>query len=315
MFKALSVLSLLLVSISAQARDVPIASVSGSSFHPEEEGVSYGLENLTDRKQATVWVEGEEGAGLGTWIELDLGGAKTISGFRMWSGNWYTADFWARHNRSKEIDVELSDGSSHSFTLADEMKVEEIRFPSPVTTSTVRIIIKSIHKGSTFNDTCISDVRVFDEEPPAHVVTTKLEASSVYPEDSSGSYQPVNLTDGLLDSMWCEGNRNSNGVGEWVLFEFGESRNISKMRIFNGNTYDMRLNMFNNRVTQATLTFTDGTTKKVALAGKSPKLAVAGETIDLGSHTTSSVKITIDEVYEGMKYKDDLCLSEVTFLD
>ena len=59
-------------------------------------------------------------------------------------GDVHSFDFWTRSNRLKEIEIELSDGSKHSFTLADAMKAETIKLPAGTKTSSVKIKIKTM---------------------------------------------------------------------------------------------------------------------------------------------------------------------------
>ena len=291
---------------AADASVLKIADVSASSSYPEEDGVNYDVKNVKDRKQSTVWVEGESGSGLGSWVEVNLGETKTVTGFRIWNGNWYSADFWGRHNRVKEVEVTLSDDSKHTFTLKDEMTPELIRFPKAVQTSSIKIKVKSVYNGSTFNDTCISEVQVVDDTPEAFVPVANYNASSIYPADADGSYDPVNMADGLLDSMWCEGSKDGDGTGEWVEFNFGSARKVARLELVNGNAYDFKYNLKANRATAAKLEFDNGSTEITIKPSMSP------QTITFPAQTTSKVKVTFTGVAKGTEF-NDLCISEARF--
>jgi hypothetical protein len=288
---------------TADAANLNIAEATASSTEPESNGVSYEAKNLKDSKRSTVWVEGESGSGLGSWVQLDLDGTQTVHGIRLWNGNWYTRDFWERHNRIKEIVVTFSDGSTQRFTLKDEMVPEEIRFPSPVQTSSVKIQIKGIYNGSTFNDTCLSEVQVFDNAPEQNVSAASFESSSIYPADVDGSYEPERMQDTLLDTMWCEGDAG-DGMGQWVQMNLGGNKNVSSLVIRNGNADSFAMSMKSNRATGATLTFSDGSTRAITL-----KASALEQVIDFGSRNTSSVRLTVTEVKPGTEF-NDLCISE-----
>jgi hypothetical protein len=309
MLASASIASSLLLGLlggAAHARSLPIQGVNASSELGEYEGVSYAVKNLIDKKASTVWVEGEEGSGLGASITLDLGGEQTVTQIKLWNGNWYTADFWQRHNRAKEVEVEFSDGSKQNFTLKDEMAAEVIRLPAAVKTSSVKIKIKSIYRGNTFNDTCISEVQVQDDAPEPFVVPVAAKASSVYAADADGTYEPVNTWDGLLDTMWCESDPG-DGAGQWIEFDLGGSQSVGKLGLRNGNAYSLGMNMKANRAKVLTLSFSDGSTARVEV-----KPSMTDASYSFPARSTSKVRLTVDEVVKGTEY-NDLCLSEVQF--
>ena len=297
-----------LASAPAVAGVVPIASVDASSTEPEADGVSYAAKNLTDGKQSTAWFEGDDGSGLGAFVTLDLGGEKTITGLQVWNGFWYTSDFWQRHNRAKEIDVYFSDDSQQTFTLGDDMKPSMLTFDKPVKTSSVKVKIKAIHRGNTFNDTGISEIQVL-EAGAGDVVSAKgYSASSAYPADADGDYEPDNLADGILDSMWCEGVQDGDGTGEWVEFDFGGPQQVSRLRLNNGNAFSFGMFMKANHARKATLKFSDNSSETVELKG-----SFMEQTVSFAPRTTSKVRVTFAEVKQGKEF-NDLCVSEAVFL-
>lgn len=304
----LPALGLLWLSGPTLAKPVDIAGVSASSTYPAQEGVTYEAKNIKDRKQASAWFEGDEGSGLGSYIEVDLGGSKTVTGFRIWNGYWLSWDMWQRNNRVKELEVETAEGQDFSFTLKDDMKPEDLRFSKPVTTSKLTFRIKGIHSGNTFNDTAISELQVFDDSPSEYVAVSAYSASSVYPEDADGDYEADNLGDGVLDSMWCEGDKEGDGTGQWVELDLGGSKTISKIELVNGNAFSFGSFMKSNSATAATLTFSDGSSETISI-----KPSLMPQTIPFGSRSTSKVRITFDGVRKGKEF-NDLCISEAVFL-
>lgn len=306
---AVAALVALTLASPADAGMVDIAGAEASSTEAPAEGVKYEASNLTDGKQSTAWFEGEDGSGLGAYVTLDLGGEKTVTGLRIWGGYWYTADFWERHNRPKEIEVFFSDDSKLEFSLADEMKPADLTFDKPVTTSSVKVKIKAIHRGNTFNDTGISEVQVMEAANGGVVPAASFSASSTYPADGDGDYEPDNLSDGILDSMWCEGNGDGDGTGEWVEFDFGGSKQVSKLQINNGNALSFGMFMKANHARVAELSFSDGSTEKVELKGSFMK-----QTLSFPTKTTSKVRVTFTEVKKGKEF-NDLCISEAVFLE
>lgn len=292
----------------ASARTLPIKDVSASSAHSDDSGVSYEAASIKDRKQSTAWFEGDSGSGLGAWVEVQLDGSQTVTGIRVWNGYWLTYDMWQRNNRAKEIEVLLSDGSQHDFTLSDEMKPQDLRFPKAVTTSSVKVRIKGMYKGTTFNDTALSELQVFNDEAEDFLVPVGFTASSTYAADNDGDYEPDNLIDNVLDSMWCEANKTGDGVGEWVEFDLGGSKKVSSLVMNNGNAYGFSSFMNANSATSATLSFSDGSKQQVTI-----KPSMMDQTISFTPKTTSTVRITFDAIRKGKEF-NDLCISEARFL-
>ncbi|MCP4804673.1 MAG: hypothetical protein GY913_34000 [Proteobacteria bacterium] len=299
---------LLALALPAEAGVVTPSGVMSSRTLPDSDGVSYAETNTLDHKQSTVWVEGDEsGSGLGDWVEYSFDAETTVTSFRIWNGNYYSYDFWNRHNRIKEVEATFSDGSKQTFTLTDEMKAEVVTLDTPVATTSVKLKIKSIYRGTTFNDTVISELVFYDDQEDGRIPVKAYSASSVYPADADGNYEPINLEDGAVDSLWCEGNEEGDGMGEWVELDFGQTRSISSLELVNGNAYDFMFFMKGNSATAMDLTFSDGSTQSVTVKSSPMK-----QTIPLSTVSTTKVKMTATGVKKGKEF-NDLCLAEVAF--
>lgn len=293
---------------AAWAAPVKVAGVTASTTLPPAEGVTYDPKNLLDRKASTVWVEGDTaGSGLGGTIELDLGGEREVTELHLWNGNWYTWDFWTRHNRVKELEVIFSDGTEQTFTLTDEKKMEVVRLAAPKKTTSIKLRIRSIYRGSTFNDTVISEIIVVDSAPAEVSRPVSFSDSSHLPEDGDGDYVPSNALDQILDSMWCEGEKDGDGTGQWIEFGFGKPVALSNLWLVNGNAYDLGSWMKSNRSTELQLVFDGGRTETLAV-----KNSMTPQTLTFAPVTTSSVRVVFTAVARGKEY-NDLCVSELAF--
>lgn len=286
------------------ARICPV-SVSASSSLPETEGVVYDVANIKDAKASTVWVENEDGSGLGSWVKLELGDTYQVSHITLWNGNWYSWDFWNRHNRAKEIQVEFSDGTTKKFELKDEKIPETITFPA-VATSSIKIQIKSVYAGTTFPDSCFSEIALYDDKPEPFEMPASTTDSGHLPEDGDGNYLVSNTYDHLIDTMWCE-NKSNDGTGAWVEYKFDSPRTISKMTLRNGNAFSMSWWMKANRATSGVLKFSDGSSEQVTIRD-----VMLPQSITFSPRTVTSVRFTIDGVKAGSEY-NDLCFSELVF--
>jgi hypothetical protein len=292
---------------AAMAGQVKPAAVEASSYLVSDKGQAYEGKGVTDGKLDNGWLEGADSSGLGSWVKIDLGGEKTVTGLKIWNGYWISHDFWTRHNRAKEIEVEFSDGAKETFTLVDEMKPDQIRFKSPKATTSVKVKFKSVYRGSTFNDTGFSEIQVLDSSPSAFVVPSTYTPSSVL-EDGSTKYPAEQLADGIVDSLWCEGNADGDGTGETIVFDFGQSVQVSKLQMRNGSAGSFKDFMATNRAKAGKLTFSDGSSVNIPI-----KTSMMEQTIPFPAKSTSKVTLTFTEVVKGSSY-NDLCVAEARFL-
>lgn len=281
---------------------------SASSSAPTAEGVSYEPKNLGDGKASSAWFEGVDGSGLNEWVQADLGGEKAVTGFTVWAGWWYTSSQWSHYNRPKTLQVEFSDGASQEFTLQDAYVPQVFELAAPHKTTTLKFKVKSDFTSDAYQDTAISEIQIRDGSSPDFVAVRTFGASTIFPTDVDGSYEPKNLEDGILDTVWCEGNKAGDGTGEWLDFAFNGAKSVSRLMLRNGNAYNFGIYMKSNRGTAATLTFGDGTKESIVI-----KDSPAEQTITFPAHTTDHVRVTFDTVKKGSEY-NDMCVAEAYFL-
>jgi hypothetical protein len=303
-------LVLSLVAPQVSAAEVKAVNVTASTTLPPGEGVTYDASNIVDHKVSTVWVEGDTvGSGLGSYLTLDFGETRSVTSITLWNGNWYSWDFFQRHNRIKDLEVEFSDGSVQKFTLKDEKVPETITFPKTVDTSSLKLRIKGIYRGTTFNDTCLAEVEVHDTRPESWYLPGTTNDSGHLPEDADGSYVVPNTYDGLLDTMWCENQKAGDGTGTWIEYHFGQMVTIGRATVRNGNAYGIAESLKSNMATTAVLEFTDGTSESLTL-----KPMIIEQTLTFPKRTVNGVKVRFTGVKKGTTY-NDLCISEWKFAE
>lgn len=303
-----SVLSMgLAVSTTASAAVIKANGASSSSTLRPERGVNYDPRQIMDGRQSTSWIEGTPGNGIEDWVQLNFDTAQNVRKVKLWVGLWTSPEYWARGNRPKEVELTFSDGSSSRHTLDDEMRAQTIDLGSAVSTTSVQVKVKSIYSGTTWHDTAISEVQVFDNFGDDFVEVDEVIASSQAAEDSDGNYSVVNLMDGISDSMWCEGEESSDGTGEWLDVRFGQPQTVSELSLVNGMGGSLSVWMRGNRTTEATLEFSDGSKETIKI-----KNVVMPQKVSFSPKMTSSVKVIFESIVKGTKY-NDLCISEARF--
>jgi len=284
---------------------VPIVGTSAKSYYSAA-GTSYPADKVKDGK-TVPWFEGDPGNGVGSWLEIDFGGEKKITKLAMFAGDWQSGDNWQRANRPKELEIRWSDGTTEIWTLTDEWKVQNYVPKTAKTTSSVRFKVNSLYSGTTFPDTAISEIVAYDDQPGATATVRDVKASSEFPSDADGSYFAVQASDGVRDTFWCEGNKTSDGVGEWVELMFDAPTPVRAVEVCTGMcTVDAFLR--GNAPSKITLQFPDGSTQALDLT-----MALVPQKYALSPVTAASVKVRVDAVRKGSEF-NDACLSELTFL-
>lgn len=298
-------LPLLLIPALASAKKVEISEISANStLTDKEKGVVYEAANMLNDNAADMWIEGEGSAGLGKYVGVKFDSEVEVAKVRIWPGCFIDDDFWKRHNRVKDIEFKFPDFTSQRVTLKDSMEPQWVEFDEPKKLNNVKIYLRAVYNGTTWNDTPITKLEFFDTEglvSPIEGLTAK--ASSEY-KDEDNAYAASKAVDGWMDSHWVEGG--DTGAGETLDIDLGGTHAVKKFGISTG--FDATDSFFEgaNRASKVTLAFSDGTTKSFDLADKQ------GLQVFDVSANASSVKVTIDSVIKG-KTSNDLYIGEVRF--
>ncbi len=289
-----------------EAASVRVSEWTSSSSAAPTDARSFEVSNLSDSKLGSAWVEGEDGAGLGSWVMADFGSARTLNTISVWGSHWYNVDYFGHYARPKTIVAEYADGKTEEFTLHDEQKVQVLRLKAPVQTQTVKFRVRAVYSGKG-PDTGISEVKFFDSAVEGPFTAASVSASSEAVGDADGNYGGQNASDGIVDSMWCEGNTSSDGTGEWLELALGTKRQVSGIKVRAGAP---TLDLFKavNRPTTASLRFSDGSSESIVF-----KDMLFEQTFTFSPRTIDRVKLNFTGVKKGEKY-DDLCVSEITLV-
>lgn len=141
-------------------------------------------------------------------------------------------------------------------------------------------------------------------------------ASSALVADKWGNYTAPSAIDGSLSTPWCE-SASGPGAGQWILLTFSGPIEVSELGFSVG--YDReaddarhRAGLFteNNRVKQATLTFSDGRQAMATFAGARGIQKISLADAPGGPVITTSLKVTIDAVFPGTRW-NDTCIAEI----
>jgi hypothetical protein len=126
----------------------------------------YEVENIKGRsEEGSPWAEGAKDDGIGESITLDVKRPLPLYGILIRPGYWDYGDdtAWKKNNRVAALEITLNDERTFTEMIPDETFQNEylIRvrdYAKPV--NKIKLVIKGVHRGTQFRDTCISLVKL-----------------------------------------------------------------------------------------------------------------------------------------------------------
>jgi hypothetical protein len=128
------------------------------------------------RELQTPWAEGAKDDGIGESITLDVKRPLPLYGILIRPGyyEYGREDAWWKNNRVAAIEITLNDEHTFMESIPDErfenpylVRVRD--YTKPV--NKIKLVIKGVHRGTQFRDTCISQVQLrapLEKKPEVH---------------------------------------------------------------------------------------------------------------------------------------------------
>jgi len=151
-------------------------AIASSTLAPQGKH-HYEVKNIKGRSdEGSPWAEGVDGDGIGESITLNVKRPLPLYGIMMRPGYWeYNNDsLWKKNNRLGALEITLNDEQTFTETIPDEtfqnpylIRVRD--YEKPVTK--IKMVIKGVHRGTQFRDTCISLVQLrapLSKKPEIH---------------------------------------------------------------------------------------------------------------------------------------------------
>lgn len=143
-------------------KPAPQSSPGENSTEPDPPK-NYEAKNIKGLMAGT-WAEGVDGDGIGESLTLTVHKPKPLAAIMIMPG--YKDDdatLWTKNNRVAELEITLNDEHTFTASIPDE-KFTEL-YPIPVRgytkpVSTVKLVIRKVHPGSRYHDTCIAGVQL-----------------------------------------------------------------------------------------------------------------------------------------------------------
>jgi hypothetical protein len=150
-------------TLKPQAPPSPRPTPTETTSEAEEGPKDYEAVHLKAMGTGT-WAEGVEGDGIGENVTLTVHKPKPLDAVLIMPGyKDYDGSLWTKNNRVAELEITLNGEHTFTATIPDE-KFNEL-YPIPVRgytkpVSSVKLVIKKVHPGTRYHDTCISAVQL-----------------------------------------------------------------------------------------------------------------------------------------------------------
>lgn len=133
-----------------------------SSVLPPQFGFNYRPKNLVDGKYDTAWVPDTAKAldGIGESLIIDFGPNVSFRGLQLWNGYHKNESIFTKNNRVRELELTLPGEAPQTFEIDDGAKPISFTLDKAVFVPWVRLRILSVHRGTKYHDTALSEVRV-----------------------------------------------------------------------------------------------------------------------------------------------------------
>jgi hypothetical protein len=128
------------------------------------------------RETLSPWAEGVEGDGIGETITLNVKRPLPLYGILIQPGYYDYGDKepWLKNNRVAALEITLNDERTFTETIPDEIfqrpyLIRVRDYTKPITK--MKMVIKGVHRGTQFRDTCISLVKLrapLGKKPEVH---------------------------------------------------------------------------------------------------------------------------------------------------
>ena len=140
--------------------------VTASSSLASQGKFSYTPNKMTDNDSTTAWLEAAKDSGLNEWIQFAADTEQTVSGITIFNGYQKNSNTYTTNGRLKKINISFSDGSNLVYDLPNQtynesLKGIDIKFETPVKTSSLRISILDVYKGTKYTDTGITQLNIY----------------------------------------------------------------------------------------------------------------------------------------------------------
>lgn len=151
----------LLETLPSLGVQLPLTNVSATSSLNADNGISYGAECLTDGNLSTSWQDGADDFGLNESISFSFTTNSDSVYILFYNGNQLGEDYYYRNNRAHNIQL-IVNNKKYDIDFKDTFGAQAVQIDGLDNSETnITIVIKSVYAGTDYDDTCISEIEVY----------------------------------------------------------------------------------------------------------------------------------------------------------
>lgn len=147
----------------ADYKQIHVASADSSSVIQQDNGAINTPIMIFDENIETNWQEGVEGSGIGEWVEAQFSQESSVKYLTFKLGNWKTNRYYYGNNKPSKMTITMGE-FSQQVQFPDEWTEFCLEFSRPCEADSLTITIDGVYRGTDWDDTCITDMRIFAEE-------------------------------------------------------------------------------------------------------------------------------------------------------
>lgn len=144
-------------------KQVRVASAEASSVIQQDNGAVNTPMMIFDENIETNWEEGVDGPGLGEWVDAKFSQESGIKYLTFKLGNWKTSRYYYGNNKPSKMTITVGE-FSQQIEFPDEWTEFCLEFSRPCQADGIHMTIDEVYAGTDWDDTCITDMRIFAEE-------------------------------------------------------------------------------------------------------------------------------------------------------
>lgn len=140
--------------------------VTASSSLASQGKFSYTPDKMIDNDSTTAWLEAAKDSGINEWVQFSADTEQTVSGITIFNGYQKNDSTYTNNGRLKKINISFSDGSNLIYDLPNQSYIESlsginIKFETPIKTTSLRISILDVYNGVHYTDTGITQLNIY----------------------------------------------------------------------------------------------------------------------------------------------------------
>mgnify|MGYP004447574497 FL=1 len=220
-------------AVSAYDPQLVFVDVSASSTLPTSAYGDYKAWNLMDCKDATAWVEGVSGDGIGEMITFTLPENAVITGFMIKTGFCIDEDLFWKNSAPTKISyyeggvMQTIDLSSSAQSYAEACAGYYLEIPPIAPGDSISFVIQEVRNGWKYTDTCISEFHLLGYVGQLSTASSAPNTDDGQAPGSVSESSAVNTAEAASSSATDEQRGMMTGFANWVYKKHFQHKLVS----------------------------------------------------------------------------------------